>query len=115
MNSGDIILVRFPFTDLSSTKVRPALIISSIRFNTLTQNIVCIMITSQDINVGENDFVLDDKDAEFRMTGLKKKSVFKTGIIHTLQKTLAARKLGEIGAQTKSEIAKRLHKVIEIL
>lgn len=114
MNSGDIILIKFPFTDISSTKVRPALVISSAQFNTCTQNIICLMITSQDTNVSENDFILNETDAEFNATGLKKKSVFKVGIIHSLQKTLAMRKLGEVGAHTKNEIAKRLRRVVDI-
>lgn len=43
---GDIILIPFPFTDLSSTKVRPALIIS--KNNQKSQNvIVCFVASNQ--------------------------------------------------------------------
>ncbi|MGD9733946.1 MAG: type II toxin-antitoxin system PemK/MazF family toxin [Desulfamplus sp.] len=41
---GDIILIPFPFTDLSSTKVRPALIIS--KNNQKSQNVIVCFITS---------------------------------------------------------------------
>ena len=44
---GDIILVPFPFTDLSSSKRRPALVISPESFNERMQDLVVVAITSQ--------------------------------------------------------------------
>jgi mRNA interferase MazF len=44
---GDIVLVPFPFTDLSSSKRRPALIVSPDSFNASKQDVVLIAITSQ--------------------------------------------------------------------
>ena len=44
---GDIVLVPFPFTDLSSSKRRPALVISPDDFNTRMQDLVVAVITSQ--------------------------------------------------------------------
>ena len=44
---GDIILVPFPFTDLSSSKRRPALVVSPDDFNGRLQDLVVIAITSQ--------------------------------------------------------------------
>jgi mRNA interferase MazF len=44
---GDIVLVSFPFTDLSSSKRRPALVISPNAFNDQAQDVVLVAITSQ--------------------------------------------------------------------
>ena len=44
---GDIVLVPFPFTDLSSTKKRPALVVSPDKFNEHAQDVVLVAITSQ--------------------------------------------------------------------
>ncbi|MGD0814812.1 MAG: type II toxin-antitoxin system PemK/MazF family toxin [Verrucomicrobiota bacterium] len=44
---GDIILVPFPFTDLSSTKQRPALIVSSDALNAASDDVLVAAITSQ--------------------------------------------------------------------
>jgi mRNA interferase MazF len=44
---GDIVLVSFPFTDLSSSKRRPALVVSPDSFNEAMQDLVLAAITSQ--------------------------------------------------------------------
>ena len=42
----DIVLVHFPFTNLTQTKLRPALIISSSQVNKMA-DFVCVQITSR--------------------------------------------------------------------
>ena len=44
---GDIVIVSFPFTDLSSSKKRPALVVSPDSFNDTTLDVVLAAITSQ--------------------------------------------------------------------
>lgn len=44
---GDIVLVSFPVTDLSSSKRRPALVVSPDSFNDTMQDLVLAAITSQ--------------------------------------------------------------------
>lgn len=43
---GDIILIPFPFSNLSSSKVRPAVVISNSLVNK-TSDLICAQITSQ--------------------------------------------------------------------
>jgi mRNA interferase MazF len=74
---GDVVLVAFPFTDLTTTKMRPAVIVSSDAFNQNHLDIVLAAITSQvPKRVARYDHLLslpDQKDA-----GLPKPSVVKT-------------------------------------
>jgi mRNA interferase MazF len=44
---GDIVLVSFPFTDLTFTKQRPALVISPDTFNCLNGDLILAAVTSQ--------------------------------------------------------------------
>ena len=44
---GDIILVPFPFTDQSTVKKRPAVIISSDDYNRYRPDVVIMAVTSQ--------------------------------------------------------------------
>jgi mRNA interferase MazF len=44
---GDIILVPFPFTDQTSTKKRPAVVISSEEYNSSRADLIIMAITSR--------------------------------------------------------------------
>jgi mRNA interferase MazF len=46
-NFGDVILVPFPFTDQAGAKQRPAVVVSSIRYNTERPDLILMAITSQ--------------------------------------------------------------------
>ena len=45
MKPGDVILVSYPFTDLSTIKVRPALVISSEEYNQREDDVIVLPIT----------------------------------------------------------------------
>jgi mRNA interferase MazF len=53
---GDILLIPFPFSDLSSTKQRPVLVLSNSEYNWSQQDIVVAAITS---NVTERDYLIE--------------------------------------------------------
>ena len=44
---GDVVLLPFPFTDLTTTKQRPAVVISGKTFNTTHPDVIVAAITSQ--------------------------------------------------------------------
>ena len=46
-NFGDIVLVRFPFTDQSTFKKRPAVVVSSSDYNRQRPDLVITAVTSQ--------------------------------------------------------------------
>ncbi len=86
---GDIVLVLFPFTDLSSSKRRPALVVSPNAFNDGMQDVVLAAITSQveddgPLTIGENDCV----DGV-----LPTKSIVKPGKLFTVHSTLVLKKV----------------------
>lgn len=45
--AGDVVLVRFPFTDLSSAKKRPALVLCTSKFTAWQDDVVLLALTSQ--------------------------------------------------------------------
>lgn len=114
INRGDIILVKFPFTDLTSVKVRPALVISSNKYNSVSNDALFMLITSKTSNCFMEDLLIDSTHPEFTATGLKKASLFKIDRIVILSKSIAARKIGCAGPQILNEICLRLKKVLDI-
>jgi mRNA interferase MazF len=87
MAKGDIVLITFPFTDLSGNKLRPAVILAESNLD-LT---VCF-ITSQ-INYTETFDVFVEPNPT---NGLRKASLIRTGKISTLDKKLARGLLGKL-------------------
>ena len=54
---NNIILVRYPFSDLSSSKVRPAIIVSAIH---VSQDIFIVPLTSKISSLLPGEFVLTE-------------------------------------------------------
>jgi|ERR1700683_3410028 len=86
---GDIVLVSFPFTDLGSSKRRPALVVSPDSFNDATADLVLAAIMSQ---VAE-DTPLTIVDTDCIDGKLPKTSAVKPTKLFTIHATLVLRKL----------------------
>jgi mRNA interferase MazF len=86
---GDIVLVPFPFTDLSSSKRRPALVISPDVFNDQTQDLVVAAITSQLTN--EHAVTIEPSDCVDGI--LPKTSVVKLAKVFTIHSTLVIKRI----------------------
>lgn len=105
LKKGSIVLVPFPFTDLSGKKVRPALIISSGKIN---NDVVVVFITSQNKLRIKHLVSLSPNETN----GLKVKSRIVCSKIATLEtKTI----LGELGLLTKEQQAKVDAELREVL
>ncbi|HLF47413.1 MAG TPA: type II toxin-antitoxin system PemK/MazF family toxin [Chitinophagaceae bacterium] len=65
-DQGDIVLVTFPYTDLSTTKVRPAIVVSNSDINN-TDDVILAAITT-DIKNDEFSFGLDNSYLTKSMT-----------------------------------------------
>jgi mRNA interferase MazF len=92
---GDIVLVSFPFTDLSSSKRRPALVVSPDSFNETMQDLVLAAITSQ--GAVEGALTIDQSDCIEGI--LPKKSVLKPAKLFTIHTTLVLREVCALGPE----------------
>ncbi|AFY91906.1 type II toxin-antitoxin system PemK/MazF family toxin [Chamaesiphon minutus] len=94
---GDVVLVPFPFTDLSQTKLRPAIVLY---VQPEGEDITLCFISSQNLErVSRDELIIDPEHPEFAQTGLKSKSKVRVSRIVTLEKQLIKRKLGSLGLQ----------------
>jgi|JFJP01.1.fsa_nt_gi mRNA interferase MazF len=94
LQKGDVVLALFPFTDLSQTKLRPAIVLWVSATN---QDITICFISSQDVNqVSIDEFILQPSDSEFMATGLKVVSKVRVTKIVTLERKLITRRLGNL-------------------
>lgn len=110
-NKGDVILIPFPFTDLSATKQRPALIISSDQFNNKHNDVVAMAVSSQiPSQIPEEEYLLSS--ADMKTSGLPRKSVIKLGKVITINQSLIIKKLGKIPNQTVTSILNQFNLAI---
>jgi len=111
LRRDDVVLVTFPFTDLSSRTLRPALIVS----RPLGEDVILAFITSRaGVDVAPAEVVLAPRDAEFDGTGLKAASRVRLNKIATLHRALVRRRLGRIGPRTRRAVARSLRRVFEL-
>ena len=100
---GKIILIPFPFTDLSSTKLRPALVLHEGE-----KDVVVAFISSRTENPKPTDISIDQNHPEFKQTGLKLTSILKIDKIATISKELIIGEIGEVGMKLKKEINRKI-------
>jgi mRNA interferase MazF len=112
MNKGDVVLVPFPFTDLSQTKVRPAIVLWA---DPNGQDVTLCFVSSQDVTqLYPGEFVLDPINPEFQQTGLKVISKVRVTRIATLERRLLARKLGNLGAAQLKQLNNALVQALQL-
>lgn len=83
----EIVLVPFPFSDLSSSKRRPVLIISNNYYNDKFPDVLVCVITSNHFQ-DEYSVVLDDADLEVGI--LPERSIIKCHKLFTIEQTQIA-------------------------
>ena len=106
-SQGDVVLVPFPFTDLSAIKQRPALVLSPDRSNKVRPDLVVAAITSQIPTTPGDDEVLLSGN-ELKETGLPKRSIVKLSKIFTIHQGLIRKKIGHVSDSTRAEILEKL-------
>jgi len=89
---GEVVLVPFPFADLTAAKQRPALIISSKSYNKKHAEVLIIAITSQiPSSIPPEEYLLSSEEQQ--AGGLLKRPLVKTGKILLLINAKSARAL----------------------
>ncbi|GAH62043.1 unnamed protein product [marine sediment metagenome] len=106
---GKIVLLPFPFTDLTKAKLRPALII----FESTKDVIVSFISSKIPDTLLDTEILLAVTNKDFQLSGLKVDSVFKLDKIATILKELIIGEIGEVGSDLKKEINIKLNKIIQ--
>ena len=106
---GDLVLVPFPFTDLTGSKRRPVLVLSSRAFNARTQDFIVCGVTS-DLSNAAHSVLIDAKDlAKGRLPAPSRIKVTK---IATLLQSLALRTVGRVKPEVLARVRKELLSII---
>lgn len=113
MTKGKVVLVPFPFDDLSTTKARPAVCLTNPVG--LHRHVVLAFITSRiPADLLETDLVLDSSRADFITTGLRVSSTLRLHRLMTVTTSLIQRELGELSPSMQFEVTGKLRKLLEL-
>lgn len=108
---GQVVLVRFPFTDLTSSKQRPALVVASRAFVASGEDVVVVAISGQRVErPGPFDHVVKGWEA----AGLLMPSVVRAGKLVTLHGDLIRRSLGSLSAADLRAVDGLLRKALAL-
>ena len=107
---GKIVLLPFPFTDLTKAKLRPALVVLESKEDV----VVCFISSKVFRTISETEILLSSKHKEFEPSGLKTDSVIRLDKIATILKELIVGEIGNIGDELRKEINMKLSKIYQI-
>jgi mRNA interferase MazF len=99
---GRVVLVPFPFDDLSSAKVRPAVCLT----NPIGahRHVVLAFITSHvPRTLASSDIVLEAEESDFPMTGLRVTSTLRLHRLMTVAASIIQRELGRLSPRAQTE------------
>ena len=87
-SSGEVVLVRYPFSDLSRAKVRPAVVVSAPH---VSQDVLIVPLTSRTTALLPGEFALKS----WSQAGLNVATAVKRGV-YTVHQNLIAQRIGKL-------------------
>ena len=102
----DVVVVPFPFSDLTQTKRRPALVVSSLKGDDL---ILC-QITSQNVR---DDYAITFDDQDMSDGKLDKTSNIRPNRLFTADHHIVLYRIGCLASVKTQEVIERLVNIIE--
>lgn len=108
-----IVLVPFPFDDLSSQKVRPALCLTD-EIQPHGHLVLAFITSHVSANPAKTDLVIEASDIAFASTGLKVSSTIRLHRLMTVTKSIIRRQLGELSANHQAKINDRLRNLFDL-
>ncbi len=107
MMKRKIVLIDFPYDNLSDSKIRPAYCLTDpvgeqrqIVFAFITSRIPATLLTT--------DLVLDSVHPDFARSGLRNPSTLRLNRLITLRRSMIQRRLGELSLETHSQLVEKL-------
>lgn len=104
---SDVILVRYPFSDLAASKVRPATVVSA---HHASEDIFIVPLTSRIVSLLQGEFVLSD----WSRAGLHVPTAVKRGI-YTIHQRLIIKTIGKLTEADTQNLDQSLRSWLNLL
>jgi mRNA interferase MazF len=105
---GDILLIPIPFTDLSSQKRRPVIVISNNDYNRATLDIVVVAMTS---SPATTPYAIPIAQSDLADGRLNRPGTVRVDKVYTLPQSIAVKTFGRV----KRDLLERVHSLLSKL
>ncbi len=106
---GDILLIPIPFTDLSSQKRRPVIVVSNNLYNQKTTDIIVVAMTS---SLAPADYSLTITSSDLNKGSLNRPSKVRVDKIYTLSQSVVVKTFGRVNDATLERIRQTLRNLV---
>lgn len=103
---GDVVLVRYPFSDLSGSKVRPTVVVSG---KHESEDIIFVPMTSRTVGLKTGEYVLGD----YHGSGLNVPTAVKRGF-HTLEGRFVLSHVGRLVSHDLDQLDRAIRYWLEL-
>ena len=108
LNQHDIVLVPIPFTDLTSKRRRPVVVVSNDEYNRKAEDIVAVAMTS---NLKTANYSFTITSADLTAGSPKKASRIRVDKIYTLAQSIVVKRFGRL----REDSFDRIHQLLGAL
>ena len=104
-NQRDIVLIPIPFTDLSSKKRRPVVILSNDEYNMNKEDIVVAAITS---NISDDKYSIHITERDVEEETLPRPSMIRADKLYTLNQSIVHKKFDRLEKKVFREVLTKI-------
>jgi mRNA interferase MazF len=106
---GEILIVPFPFSDLSTIRQRPVLVISNNKYNENSEDIITCGITS---NIKDSQFSVLIDNNNLLEGNIPIKSRIKVDKLFTLEKNIVIKKIARVKEEIFNQVKNEFYRLI---
>jgi len=103
---GDIVVLPFPYSDLSSSKKRPAMVLADLKGD----DIILCQITSQFV---KDNYAIALSNTDFKQGSLQKTSNIRPNRLFTADKSIIDRTVGTVKPEVFKGVVNKLFEIIK--
>lgn len=107
---GDVILVRFPFSDLRATKLRPAVVLAA-----HGEDVVVVGVFSGiPASLKQTWLLLEAHHPHFAQSGLKRRSILKGEKLAVVHQSVIHSTIGSLHPELLDEVCRRVKAALQL-
>jgi mRNA interferase MazF len=110
LNQGELVLIPVPFTDLSSQKRRPVILISNTNYNRISRDVLVVAVTSN-LTALPHSLLLANEDLSSGT--LNRPSMIRADKIYALEKTLIVKSFGIVKPEVVERICSEIQAILD--